>query len=134
MARDERGVGDLTWYKGEWQPKVSCDGDGGSGYWSSGVAKLRTRTRDEVAALEARSKDEIGKRGWGLLTRGVTKMGLVGTGVVAWEVTEARILRGVKGQGRLMRSGMEGKRHKTMGDRVWTGDKARVAMVDKGRT
>ena len=30
-ARGERGVGDLTWYEGERWPKVSWDGDEGSG-------------------------------------------------------------------------------------------------------
>ena len=61
--RGERGVGDLTWYEGEWWPKVSCNGDGGSGYWSSGVTEPRTRSRDEVAVLEARSKDEMDEMG-----------------------------------------------------------------------
>ena len=98
-------MGDLTWYEGERWPKVSADGDKGSGYWSSGVIEPRTRSKDEVAALEPRSKDEIdeGDIGWGLSTRGATKMGLVGMGVVARDATEAtlaRTSRGVKGQGR----------------------------------
>ena len=130
-------MGDLTWYEGERWPKVSWDGDKGSGYWNSGVAVLRERSRDEVAALLARSEDEMGEMGRGLSTRGATRMGLVGTGVdvrEAPEATEARILRGARGRGRLMRSGSEGKRPRTTGDGERTGDEARVATVDEGRT
>ena len=98
-------MGDLTWYEGERWPKVSADGDEGSGYWSSGVVEPRTRSKDEVAALEPRSKDETdeGDMGRGLSTRGATKMGLVGTGVAARDATEAtlaRMSRGVRGRGR----------------------------------
>ena len=48
--------------------------------------------------------------------------------------TLARISRGVKGQGRWMRSGSEGKRPRTTGDRERMGDEARVVTVDEGRT
>ena len=118
-ARGDQGVGNLTWYKGEQWPKVSCNGNKGLGYWSSGVAELRMRTRDKVATLKARSKDKRDKMGWGLSMRGTTKMGLVGMGVAvrdAMEVTLARISRGARGRGRLMRSGWKGKRPMMTGD------------------
>ena len=97
----------------------------------------RTRSRYEVAALEARLRDEMDEDeiGRGLSTRGATKMGLVGTGVAARDATEAtlaRMSRGVKGRGRKMRSGSEGKRPKTTGDGVWAGDEVQVAMMDEG--
>jgi len=81
---------------------VFADGEAGSGYWSSGVVLPRTRSKNEVTVLEARSRDEMDEDeiGWGLSMRGARKMGLVGTGVTARDVTEAtlaRMSRGVKG-------------------------------------
>ena len=100
------------------------------------MAVPRTRSRYDMAALEARSRDEMDEdeMGQGLSTRGAMKMGLVGTGVAArdaMEVTLARTSRGVKGRGREMRSGSEGNRPRTTGDGVRTGDEARVTMVDE---
>ena len=91
------------------------------------MADPRTRSKKEVFVLEPRSKDETDERGRGLSTRGAMKMGLTGTGVVtrdAMEATFARTSRGVKGRGREMRSGSEGKRPRTTGDGVRTGDEA----------
>ena len=84
---------------------------------------------DKVATLETGLKDEVGEMGWGLSTRGATKMGLVGMGVAIWDaraVMLVRTSRGVKGQGREMCSGLEGKRPRTTGDGVQAGDEAHM--------